>query len=479
MTATLSHRIAGLHRAASPGRAILRHNPSDRDDLVAEVPVGGEREVDAAVDAASRAFEPWRRWTGPARADRLHAWGDAIQARSDDFAAAIVREAGKPIVEARGEVARAVVICRYYAGEAVRATGEVIPAGAPDALQFTVRDPLGPVVLITPWNFPVAIPLWKAAPALAFGNTVILKPSEHASRVADLLAETAAVAGFPEGAFSVIYGDGETGALLVDHPGVRGISFTGSAAVGARVRVAAAARNVRCQAEMGGKNVVIVCDDADLDRAANLTAAGAFRYAGQKCTATSRAIVDRKVAGAFLERLEKATRALKLGPLSDPDAVIGPMVTPAARDRVHAALHAAPAEVAFEGILPEGAEWVRGNWVVPRAVRITDPAHPVAREELFAPVLAVLEVDGFDDAIRLANDTRYGLSASLFTRDISRAFAYIRAIDVGLVRVNGDTTGVDPHAPFGGTKDSSSGGREQGRAARDFYTEIRTIQVHG
>jgi aldehyde dehydrogenase (NAD+) len=256
------------------------------------------------------------------------------------------------------------------------------------------------------------------------------------------------------------------------------VSFTGSVTTGAKIQAACAARNIRCQAEMGGKNVVIVADDADLDRAATLTAAGAFRYAGQKCTATSRVIVDKQVMRPFLEKLERATHALKLGPLSDPAAVIGPMVTREARDRVQASLTATPAETAFEGVLPDGPEWLRGNWLVPRALRINDPAHPAARDELFAPVLAVLQADGFDEAITLANDTRYGLSASLFTRDITRAFHYIRAIDVGLIRVNGDTTGVDPHAPFGGTKASSSGSREQGRAARDFYTEIRTIQVH-
>jgi len=478
MTTELRHRIAGNAIAGGADRILERRNPSDRDDLVARVPVADAATVAAAVDAATDAGADWRRRPGPARSQLLHQWGEAIAARSDEFTSAIVREAGKPIGEARGEVGRAVVICRYHAGEAVREIGEVIPAGAPDTTQFTLRDPVGVTGLITPWNFPVAIPLWKAAPALAFGNTVVLKPSEHASAVADLLAETARAAGLPVGVFNVVYGDGTTGAALVDHPGVRAVSFTGSAAVGAKVQAASAARNIRCQAEMGGKNVVIVADDADLDRAALLTAAGAFRYAGQKCTATSRVIVDRKVAGDFLARLERQAGALRLGPVTDPDCAIGPLVTAGARDRVAAALEAAPAELAFEGILPDGPEWVRGNWLVPRAVRVPDTRHALARDELFAPVLAVLEADDLDHAIAIATDTRYGLSASLFTRDLGRAFHYIREIEAGLVRVNGDTTGVDPHAPFGGMKGSSSGSREQGRAARDFYTETRTVQIH-
>ena len=476
MSTPLRHHVGGADRHGQ-GAVLERRNPSDHDDLVGVVPIGTHDDVAAAIDAAATALADWRRRTGPSRAELLHAWGEAIAERADRFAELITREVGKPIGEARGEVARAVVICRYYAGEAVRELGEVIPAQAPDAMQFTLRDPVGVVGLITPWNFPVAIPLWKAAPALAFGNTVVLKPSEHAGAVAALLVESAVAAGFPAGVFNVVHGDGSTGAALVSHDGVRAVSFTGSATVGARVQAAAAARNVRCQTEMGGKNVVIVCDDADLDRAAQLTAAGAFRFAGQKCTATSRVIVDRAVADALVDRLRDATAALKLGPVSDPGCAIGPLVTATARDRVAATLGAAPAEAAFEGVLPDGPEWVRGNWLVPRALHV-DAAHPVAQDELFAPVLAVLQADGLDEAIALANATRYGLSASLFTRDLGRAFRYIREIEVGLVRVNGDTTGVDPHAPFGGMKASSSGSREQGRAARDFYTETRTVQIH-
>lgn len=458
---------------------IERRNPSDRDDLVISREVSSPAEVEATVGAAVDAAAGWRRLTGPARADLLHRWGDAMAARGEELARAISREVGKPIAEARGEVARATVICRYYAGEAVREIGEVIPAQSPDTLQFTVRDPLGVVALITPWNFPVAIPVWKAAPALAFGNGVVLKPSELSSGVAGLLLETVRAAGLPEGVFGVVHGAGDVGASLIDSAGIAGVSFTGSARVGALVAAAAARRNIPFQTEMGGKNAVIVLADGDLDRAAQLTAAGAFRYAGQKCTATSRVIVDRRVAGDFGRALARAAEGLKLGPVADPAAAIGPLITAEARERVLAALAADPAEPLFGGEIPSGTEWERGNWFTPAAYRVADASHPLAQEELFAPVLAMIEADGIDEAIAIANGTRYGLSASVFTRDLASAMRYIRDIRVGLVRVNGDTTGVDPHAPFGGMKGSSSGSREQGRAARDFYTETRTVQVHG
>lgn len=478
MSDRLPFFIGGAFCAAPDHAERVRHNPARADELVTRAPVGTAADAADAAHAAAEAFGAWRATTGPARAEALYRWGDAIAARAEEIAQAITREVGKPIGEARGEVGRAVVICRYYAGEAVRDVGEVIPAQTPDTLQFTLRDPLGPVALITPWNFPLAIPLWKAAPALAFGNTVVLKPSEMSSGVAHLLAETALAAKLPAGAFNVLHGDGTTGEALLRHDAIRAISFTGSQGVGARVAAIGAERNVRTQAEMGGKNVVLVAKDGDLDRAALLTAAGAMRYAGQKCTATSRVIVERGVEAAFLAKLEAAVAALPLGPADDPAAAIGPLISADSLARIEGALRDAPAEVLFGGALPDDRVWRAGHWFAPRALRFDGPDHPLARRELFGPVLGVLVAADLDEAIALANDTPFGLSASLFTRDLTSAMRYVRRIEVGLVRVNGDTTGVDPHAPFGGTKSSSSGGREQGRAARDFYTETRTVQIH-
>ena len=479
MTSALSHFIGGTARASTGAATLLDFNPSDARDVVAELPVGTPADAAAAVAAAAEALAGWRRLTGPARADHLHRWASAIEARAEEMAQAMAREVGKPIAEARGEVGRCVVILRYYAGDAVRAVGEVVPPQAAGALQFTLREPLGVVALITPWNFPAAIPLWKAAPALAFGNTVVLKPSEQAPLVALLLAETAHAAGLPAGVFNVLLGGGpDVGEALLRSPEVRGVSFTGSAAVGARVAAIAAERNIRYQTEMGGKNVVLVMPDADLDLAAKLTAAGAMRYAGQKCTATSRAVVARKVEDAFLERLRAQVDGLVLGPVTDPAAVVGPVISAASRDRIRAAVSAAKGEVICGGGEEHGATFKNGFFVTPTVVRGVDPGAPLAQEELFGPVLAVMSVDGLDEALAVANRSRYGLSASLFTKDIGAALRYIQQIDVGLVRINGDTTGVDPHAPFGGMKGSSSGSREQGSAAREFYTETKTVQVH-
>lgn len=479
MSRPLSHLIAGEPRPSSGAATLADINPSDARDILAEVPVGTPADAAAAVAAASEALPAWRGQAGPARAEFLHRWAAAIQDRSEELAQAMAREIGKPIGEARGEVGRCIVILRYYASDAVRSVGEVVPAGVAGALQFTLREPLGVVALVTPWNFPLAIPLWKAAPALAFGNTVVLKPSEQSPLAALLLAETAMAAGLPPGVFNVLLGTGAgVGEPLLRADAVRGISFTGSAAVGARVAAIAAERNIRYQTEMGGKNVVIVLPDADLDLAARLTAAGAMRFAGQKCTATSRAVVAAEVEGPFLERLRAQVEGFKLGPVTDADAAIGPVISAASRDRIEAALASARGEVVIGGTPPQGAAFDRGYFVTPTIVRGVDPGAPLAQEELFGPALAVMPARDLDEAIAIANRTRYGLSASLFTRDLGAALRYIHRIDVGLVRVNGDTTGVDPHAPFGGMKGSSSGSREQGSAAREFYTETKTVQVN-
>ena len=467
--------------APSAGDGVLPDlNPSDPDDVVALVPGGSPDDAARAVTAAREAQGSWRSLPGPVRAEHLFRWAGAVGDRREALAQAMAREVGKPIAEARGEVARAEVILRYYAGEAVRELGDVIPAQAPGALQLTLREPLGVVACITPWNFPLAIPLWKAAPALAFGNTVVLKPAEDASAVASLLAETAAAAELPAGVFNVVPGGGPTvGAALIAADGVRGVSFTGSAAVGAAVAAVCARRNVRYQTEMGGKNVVIVAADADLDRAAALTAAGAMRYAGQKCTATSRVVAVRTVADRFLGKLKEQIEALPLGPVTDPRAAVGPLISARARDRVRSMLAGVEAAaVVTGGGEPADDRFRKGFFFAPTVVRDVAPDAPLATEEVFGPVLAAFAADDLEEAVTLANRSRFGLSASLFTSDLAAALYYIRRIEAGLVRVNGDTTGVDPHAPFGGFKGSSSGSREQGPAAREFYTELKTVQVH-
>ncbi|HEY5218206.1 MAG TPA: aldehyde dehydrogenase family protein, partial [Gemmatimonadaceae bacterium] len=324
----LSHYISGAWALSTGDEWISDLNPSDARDVVATVPRGTPDDANAAVAAAERALDAWRTLSGSARAEHLYRWAGVLADRQELLAQAMTREVGKPISEARGEAARCVAILRYYAGEAVRNIGDVIPAQTASALQFSLREPLGVVLLITPWNFPVAIPLWKAAPALAFGNTVVLKPAEASSHVATLLADSAHAAQLPAGVFNVVVGSGAAlGPVLLASPIVRGVSFTGSAVVGSQIAAAASARNIRYQTEMGGKNVAIVLPDADLAQAAALTAAGAMRYAGQKCTATSRVIVAREVERAFMTRLREQVASLQIGPVTDPRAGVGPVIT--------------------------------------------------------------------------------------------------------------------------------------------------------
>lgn len=476
----LSPFVSGTRRPSASGETVPSRNPSDPADIVALVPTGAPADVEAAVSAASGAGEGWRRLTGPARAEHLYRWAEAVGARAEALAQAMAREIGKPISEARGEASRGVAILRYYAGEAVREAGSVIPSQFPETLQLTLREPLGVVGLVTPWNFPAAIPLWKAAPALAFGNTVVLKPAEASSGIASLLAETAEAAGLPPGVFNVVFGLGPVaGEALVSHPAVRGVSFTGSAAVGARVAEICARRNVRYQTEMGGKNAAIVLADADLPRAGALTISGAMRFAGQKCTATSRVIVERKIWDEFLPLLASQAAALPIGPVTDPAAAVGPLISEAARTRATRLLAAESCRVHTGGGPPRDPRFATGWFLAPTILSEVGPASPLLREELFAPVLVAIPADGLEEALAAANETPYGLSAALFTRDVKSALRYVRRIEAGLVRINGDTTGVDPHAPFGGMKGSSSGSREQGPAARDFYTEIKTVQIAG
>jgi aldehyde dehydrogenase (NAD+) len=470
--------VGGRFRSSAAERYLPDRNPSEPEDVIGLVPAGAPEDVEAAVGSAAEALAAWRGATGVARAEHLYRWAESVASRAEELAQAMAREVGKPITEARGEVARCSAILRYFAGEAVRAVGEVIPSQLPGTLQFTLRQPLGVVALITPWNFPLAIPLWKAAPALAFGNTVVWKPAETSSHMAVLLAETAEAAGLPAGVFNAVLGSGAAiGETLLRSPAVRAVSFTGSSAVGARVAAIAAERNIRFQTEMGGKNVAIVLPDADLDLAASLIAAGAMRFAGQKCTATSRVVVDARTEEALLERIERAVSALPLGPVTDPAAAVGPLVSEEARRSILETLGRSRARTRFGGAPPSEPRFSRGWFLSPTVVTEVEPDGELAQEELFGPVLAVLAARDLDHAIELANRTRYGLSASLFTRDLKSALAYVQRIEAGLVRVNGDTTGVDPHAPFGGVKGSSSGTREQGPAAREFYTEIKTVQI--
>lgn len=465
----LKHFIGGEFTTGGDG-LLDSINPAVPSQILGQAHQGTMEQVDLAAQSAGEAQMNWRKQTGPARSALLHAWGDKIAARQEELAQAVATEVGKPIGEARGEVQRCVAILRYYAGEAIRPVGEVIPSLTPGALQYSLQEPIGVVGLITPWNFPLAIPLWKSAPALAVGNAVILKPSEHSPWCAQLLSETALEAGL--GAqFQVVQGSGAAGKALVEHPAVKAISFTGSDRTGSAISVACSQTNKKFQTEMGGKNVAIVLADADLRQAANLVAGGAMRYAGQKCTATSRVIVESKVKDDFVDELRKAIDSLPVGSPLELATAIGPVISQEAQSRIRDCLNGGER-------IYEGATISDGFYVAPTVVGGVGEDHALAQNELFGPVLTLLEADSFDRAIQMANNTRFGLSASLCTRDLGSALKYIDQIQAGMVRVNADTTGVDPHAPFGGYKGSSSGTREQGEVAKEFYTQIKTVQIN-
>jgi aldehyde dehydrogenase (NAD+) len=480
-TATLSHYVAGEWLGASEGEYTEDVNPSDATEVLARVPQAGRETLDRAAEAATTAFRAWGRATGQERANVLHKAANLLAARRDALAETMAREVGKPIGEAGQEADRGVMILRYFAEEAVHPNGAVIPAQTAGSVQFTMRPPLGPVAVITPWNFPLAIPLWKMAPALAYGNTVLWKPAEVASLTAQRLVEILAEAGLPEGVLNLLLGKGSSlGDALIGHEAVQAVTFTGSDGVGAKIAETAAKRNIKYQLEMGGKNAALVLADADLAQAAKLVAAGAMRYAGQKCTATSRTIVASPVVDEFVGRLTEQIRALPLAPATDPKSAVGPLITSTSRDNVehYAQEGARSGQVVLGGRRPQDGALANGYFFEPTVVVGVAPDAPVAQEEVFGPLLVVQHAEGIEDAVEIANGTKYGLSVSLFTRDINAALTYIQDIECGMVRVNGDTTGVDPHAPFGGMKGSSSHSREQGPAAVEFFTETKTVQIN-
>lgn len=477
----LRHFVAGEWLAPAEEGTSEDRDPSDAREVLARVPGGDAVLVDRAVTAAVAARDTWGRASGPTRAEALHRAAGTLSARRDELAHMMAREVGKPVGEAGQEVDRGVAILRYFAAEAVHPNGQVIPAQTAGSLQFSLRQPLGAVAVISPWNFPVAIPLWKIAPALAFGNSVVWKPAETASLTASMLAQVFAAAGLPAGALNLVLGTGATtGAALTAHEGVCAITFTGSNAVGMSIAQTAAARNIKFQLEMGGKNAALVAADADLSQAARLVAAGAMRFAGQKCTATSRVIVQREVLDAFVARLVDAVRALPLGPATDPASAVGPLISAGAVAQVerYSADGGASGAVVCGGTRPSEAALAHGYFFMPTVIVGVPASAPVAQEEVFGPLLVVQPARDLDEAIALANGTRFGLSVSLFTRDINAALTYIARIQSGMVRVNGDTTGVDPHAPFGGMRASSSHSREQGPAAVEFFTEVKTVQLN-
>ncbi|HXQ85836.1 MAG: aldehyde dehydrogenase family protein [Gaiella sp.] len=428
-----------------------------------------------AVAAAAAAFPAWAALPAPARAAFFHKTADAIEARTELIARDMTAEMGKPLREARMEAARAATILRFSAGEAWRPVGEVYAASVPLQRLYTVRRPVGVVGLITPWNFPIAIPVWKLAPALIHGNTVVLKLAHDAPRTGLHVAECFAEAGLPAGVLNVLTGSGsKVGAALVESPDVRAISFTGSVEVGHGVRAAATARGCRVQLELGGQNPFVVMADAELDRAVEAAYAGAFWSAGQKCTATRRILVQENVYDAFRDKLLARVAAGKVGDPSDPETEVGPLVGESARDDVVAAIERGRNE---GGTVLAGGEAAEGDgYLVPPTVfeDVAEDAN-LSCEEVFGPVTSLYRFATLDEAIARANAVEYGLSASIFTRDLHAVQRFSEELQAGILHVNSQTAGADVHVPFGGLKGSGYGPHEQGRAALEFFTDAVTV----
>ena len=450
-------------------------NPSDLDDLIGVYAQGGAEDVAAAVAAAERALPAWRFGALQQRSDLLDRVGTTILARREELGRLLSREEGKTLAEGIGEAARAGQIFKFFAAEALRMPGEALESVRPGVDIEVRREPVGVVALITPWNFPIAIPAWKIAPALAFGNTVVIKPADLTPGSVHALAQILVECGCPAGVFNLVMGRGRVvGEALLAHPDVAALSFTGSIEVGRDLVARAAARQLRVQAEMGGKNPMVVLNDADLDVVMPACVNAAFYSTGQRCTATSRFIVERGILPEFSERLAKAATELRVGHALDPVTQVGPVVSASqlAGNQRYVAM------AREEGATVVGGEPVerptRGHYMRPAVFLGARNDMRTSREEIFGPCASVIAADDFEHALALANDTPFGLSAGICTTSLKSSREFTRRARAGLVMVNLATAGVDYHVPFGGTRGSSYGPREQGRYAVEFYTTVKT-----
>ena len=476
----VGHFIAGEWVGSVSGETFESRNPADAGDVIGRFQLGTAADVAMAVRAAELAFPAWRATPAPKRGEILYRFGSLMAEHKERLARAMTREMGKVLAEARGDVQEGIDIAFLMAGEGRRLFGDTVPSELPDKWAMSIRQPIGVAGIITPWNFPMAIPCWKTMPALVSGNTVVFKPASDTPHCAVLLVELMAEAGFPAGTINLVTGRGEeAGNAIVDSPDVPVISFTGSSATGKAIAERAARRLKRVSLELGGKNAVIVLADADLDLAADGILWSAFGTTGQRCTACSRVVVDRRVAPELLNRLESRARELRLGSGLDEAVDVGPLISGAAAERVagYVDIGRTEGELVLGGERATDGDLANGHFFQPTIFRDVAPMDRIAQEEIFGPVLSVIPVDGYEAAITAVNQTRYGLSASIFTRDVNAAFRAMRDLETGIVYVNAGTTGAETHLPFGGWKETGNGHREAGHAALDTYTEWKSIYV--
>ncbi|HEY7716308.1 MAG TPA: aldehyde dehydrogenase family protein [Candidatus Binatia bacterium] len=473
--------IDGEWRAAQSEKFFENRNPADRNDLIGLFPASGAPDVEAAVQAARKAFDAWRLVPAPKRGEMLYRVGELLRKHKEEIARGMTREMGKILKETRGDVQEGIDTAFYVAGEGRRLFGETTPAELPNKFAMSVRMPVGVCVLITPWNFPMAIPTWKMFPALLCGNTVILKPAEDTPLTAVRLIEILQEAGIPPGVVNLVHGRGEeVGAALVRHPGVQLVSFTGSAAVGREIAASCGHDLKRVSLELGGKNAQIVLEDADLDLALEGALWGAFGTTGQRCTATSRLIVHRRVVKQLTDRLVARAQQLKIGNGVNGDVDVGPLINQAARDKVLRYIEIGKHEGArllTGGSCYDTGACANGYFFEPTIFDRVRPDMRIAQEEIFGPVLSIIEVSSFEEALQVMNGTAYGLSSSIYTRDVDRAFRAMRDIEAGITYINGPTIGAEVHLPFGGVKDTGNGHREAGTTVYDIFTEWKSIYV--
>ena len=473
--------IGGEWVAPVLGRTFENSNPADVDDLVGVYPKSGPQDVERAVAAAKKAFPGWRDTPAPRRAEILSAAGEILRRDKEKLARLMTREMGKVLVETRGDVQEAIDMAFLAAGEGRRLFGFTTPSELSNKFAMCVRQPVGVCAFVTPWNFPMAIPAWKSMAALIAGNTIVIKPATDTPASVVALARVFEEAGLPSGVFNVVMGSGgEVGDPLVVHSDVKVVSFTGSTEVGRRISIACAPAFKRLHLEMGGKNAILVMDDADLDLAVDGAIWGAFGTTGQRCTAASRLLVHRGVYDAFLSKLVPRARALRVGNGLESGVDMGPCVSEKQRESVLSYVEIGKKEGAkllCGGEKLTGGKLAKGWFLSPAVFADADPQMRVAREEIFGPVTTVIPIESLEEGIHVANSVPYGLSGSIYTRDVNKAFTAMRDFETGIFYVNASTIGAEVHLPFGGMKDTGNGHREAGIAGLDVFTEWKSIYV--
>ena len=473
--------INGKWVEAKSGKTFENRNPADRRDLIGLFPASGPEDVEEAVSAARKAFGEWRLAPAPKRGEILYRVGELLRQRKEEIARAMTREMGKVLKETRGDVQEGIDTAYYTAGEGRRLFGETTPSELPDKFAMSLRVPVGVCGLITPWNFPMAIPTWKIFPALLCGDTVVLKPAEDTPHTAVKLFELLEEAGVPPGVANLVHGVGEdAGAALVRHRDVRLISFTGSTAVGREIAALCGQSLKRVSLEIGGKNGQIVMEDADLKLALEGALWGAFGTTGQRCTATSRLILHRQIKKELTDMLVERAEKIKIGDGLDESVEMGPLINEAAREKVHGYVQIGKEEGArllTGGTVYEEGKRRQGYFYRPTLFDRVTPDMRIAQEEIFGPVLSVIEVQSFEQAIEVLNGTPYGLSSSIYTRDVGRAFRALRDIEAGITYINGPTIGAEVHLPFGGVKETGNGHREAGTTVYDIFSEWKSVYI--